>query len=93
MIFKIIKTCNIMHLYFLKLSLSPGKTIVVSKNALLVTAAVWRDPQLTVETSHDVETSSSAGNAWIDMNTSSFSSSPSASAVEDAPAGECKHQH
>lgn len=63
---------------------------MMGKNTLLVTAAVWRDPQLTVTTSHDVETSSSAGKAWIDMNTSSFSSPPSASEVEDAPAGEYK---
>lgn len=75
------------------LSLSRGMTIVMGKNTLLVTAAVWRDPQLTVTTSHDVETSSSAGNAWIDMNTSSFSSPPSASTVEDAPAGEHKLYH
>lgn len=52
---------------------------------LLVTAAVWRDPQLTVMTSHDGETSSRAGNAWIDMNTSSFSSPPSGSAAEEVP--------
>uniref|UniRef100_A0A3B4V064 Titin n=1 Tax=Seriola dumerili TaxID=41447 RepID=A0A3B4V064_SERDU len=39
--------------------------------SLLVTAAVWREPQLTVLISHDGVTSSRAGNAWIDMNTSS----------------------
>lgn len=69
--------------FFFKLSYSQGVSIIV---ILLVTAAVWRDPQLTVMTSHDGETSSRAGNAWIDMNTSSFSSPPPGSAVEVVPA-------
>lgn len=53
---------------------------------LLVTAAVWREPQLTAMISHDGETSSRAGNAWIDMNTSSSCFPPSCgSSVDDAP--------
>lgn len=65
------------------MSYSQGVTIIL---ILLVTAAVWRDPQLTAVTSHDGETSSRAGNAWIDMKTSSFSSPPSGSEVEEVPA-------
>lgn len=37
---------------------------------LLVTAAVCREPQLTLLISHDGDTSRRAGNAWMDMNTS-----------------------
>ena len=43
----------------------------LSQESLLVTAAVWREPQLTVLISQEGVTSSRAGKAWIDMNTSS----------------------
>lgn len=49
-------------------------TLTVKRHFLLVTAAVCREPQLTVRISHDGETSSRAGKAWIDMNTSPCSS-------------------
>lgn len=58
-------------------------TPTVKWHFLLVTAAVWREPQLTAIISHDGETSSRAGNAWIDMNTSPcFSPSCGSSAVD-----------
>lgn len=56
-------------------------SVIVRRGFLLVTAAVWRQPQLTVLISHDGVISSRAGNAWIDMNTSScFSPSCGSSA-------------
>lgn len=61
-------------------------TQTVKLHFLLVTAAVWREPQLTVMISHDGETSSRAGNAWIDMKTSSCFSPSCGSSVVDVPA-------
>lgn len=58
-------------------------TPTVKRRFLLVTAAVWREPQLTVMISHDGETSNRAGNAWIDMNTSSSFSPSCGSSVGD----------
>lgn len=46
-------------------------TPIAKRDSLLVTAAVWREPQQTVLISHGGVTSSRAGKAWIDMNTSS----------------------
>ena len=50
---------------------------------LLVTAAVWRDPQLTMLMSHDSVMSSRPGKAWIDMNTSTLFSPSSVSTHVD----------
>lgn len=65
------------------MTLTFHENVHVKRDGLLVTAAVCREPQLTVLTSHGGVISRRAGNAWMDMNTSLSLPSSGRSSHED----------